>query len=241
MSGHSKWASIKHSKGKADKQRSKVFSKLSKEISVAAKLGDKDPSMNPRLRSAIQAARSANMPKDNIERAIDKSSASNDNNFENLRYEGFGPDKIAVIVEALTDNKNRTASNIRTIFQKSGGNLGTQGSASHNFNQLGIIKIDKKEISDEQIFELAIESGADECISYENFHEIQCPMNEIYNVKKNLEKTIANFISTEIEWIPLKSVDVEKDKIDSAIEFLETLEDDDDVQNVYSNINLKNN
>ena len=241
MSGHSKWASIKHSKGKADKQRSKVFSKLSKEISVAAKLGDKDPSMNPRLRSAIQAARSANMPKDNIERAIDKSSASNDNNFENLRYEGFGPDKIAVIVEALTDNKNRTASNIRTIFQKSGGNLGTQGSASHNFNQLGTIKIDKKEISDEQIFELAIESGADECISYENFHEIQCPMNEIYNVKKNLEKTIANFISTEIEWVPLKSVDVEKDKIDSAIEFLETLEDDDDVQNVYSNINLKNN
>ena len=241
MSGHSKWASIKHSKGKADKQRSKVFSKLSKEISVAAKLGDKDPSMNPRLRSAIQAARSANMPKDNIERAIDKSSASNDNNFENLRYEGFGPDKIAVIVEALTDNKNITASNIRTIFQKSGGNLGTQGSASHNFNQLGIIKIDKKEISDEQIFELAIESGADECISYENFHEIQCPMNEIYNVKKNLEKTIANFISTEIEWVPLKSVDVEKDKIDSAIEFLETLEDDDDVQNVYSNINLKNN
>ena len=241
MSGHSKWASIKHSKGKADKQRSKVFSKLSKEISVAAKLGDKDPTMNPRLRSAIQAARSANMPKDNIERAIDKSSASNDNNFENLRYEGFGPDKIAVIVEALTDNKNRTASNIRTIFQKSGGNLGTQGSASHNFNQLGIIKIDKKEISDEQIFELAIESGADECISYEKFHEIQCPMNEIYNVKKNLEKTIANFISTEIEWVPLKSVDVEKDKIDSAIEFLETLEDDDDVQNVYSNINLKNN
>ena len=241
MSGHSKWASIKHSKGKADKQRSKVFSKLSKEISVAAKLGDKDSAMNPRLRSAIQAARSANMPKDNIERAIDKSSANNENNFENLRYEGFGPDKIAVIVEALTDNKNRTASNIRTIFQKSGGNLGTQGSASHNFNQLGIIKIDKKEISDEQIFELAIESGADECISHEDFHEIQCPMNEIYTVKKNLEKTIANFISTEIEWVPLNSTDVEKDKIESAIEFLETLEDDDDVQNVYSNINLKNN
>ena len=241
MSGHSKWASIKHSKGKADKQRSKVFSKLSKEISVAAKLGDKDPAMNPRLRSAIQAARSANMPKDNIERAIDKSSANNENNFENLRYEGFGPDKIAVIVEALTDNKNRTASNIRTIFQKNGGNLGTQGSASHNFNQLGIIKIDKKEISDEQIFELAIESGADECISHEDFHEIQCPMNEIYNVKKNLEKIIANFISTEIEWVPLNSADVEKDKIESAIEFLETLEDDDDVQNVYSNINLKNN
>ena len=241
MSGHSKWASIKHSKGKADKQRSKIFSKLSKEISVAARLGDKDPDMNPRLRSAIQAARSANMPKDNIERAIDKSSINTETNYENLRYEGFGPDKIAVIVEALTDNKNRTASNIRTIFVKSGGNLGTQGSASHNFNQLGIIKIDKKEISDEQIFELAIECGADECISHNNYHEIQCLMNEIYNVKKNLEKTIANFISTEIEWVPLNNVDVAKDKVESAIEFLETLEDDDDVQNVYSNINFGNN
>ena len=241
MSGHSKWASIKHSKGKADKQRSKVFSKLSKEISVAAKLGDKDPAMNPRLRSAIQAAKTANMPKDNIERAIAKSSINTETNYENLRYEGFGPDKIAVIVEALTDNKNRTASNVRTIFVKSGGNLGTQGSASHNFNQLGIIKIAKKEISDEHIFELAIESGADECISHDEFHEIQCAMNEIYNVKKNLEKTIINFISTEIEWVPLNSVDVVKDRVEAAIEFLETLEEDDDVQNVYSNINFKNN
>ena len=241
MSGHSKWASIKHSKGKADKQRSKIFSKLSKEISVAAKLGDKDPAMNPRLRSAIQAARSANMPKDNIERAIDKSSNNSESNFENLRYEGFGPDKIAVIVETLTDNKNRTASNIRTIFQKSGGSLGTQGSASHNFNQLGIIKIDKKEISDENIFELAIESGADECISHEEFHEVQCAMSEIYNVKKNLEKIIANFISTEIEWVPLNNVDIEKEKEESVINFLETLEDDDDVQNVFSNVNFGNN
>ena len=133
MAGHSHWAGIKHKKGKADKQRSKIFSKLSKEITVAAKLGEKDPAMNPRLRSAIQAARSANMPKDNIERAIVKSSAATGSNFENLRYEGFGPDKIAVIVETLTDNRNRTASNIRTIFQKNGGSLGTQGSASHNF------------------------------------------------------------------------------------------------------------
>ena len=241
MSGHSKWASIKHSKGKADKQRSKVFSKLSKEISVAAKLGDKDPDMNPRLRSSIQAARSANMPKDNIERAIDKSSANPETNFENLRYEGFGPNKIAVIVETLTDNKNRTASNIRTIFQKSGGNLGTQGSASHNFNQLGIIKIDKKEISEEQILELAIESGADECISNNDYHEVQCAMNEIYNVKKNLEKVIANFISTEIEWVSLNNVDVVKDREEAIIEFLEALEDDDDVQSVYSNVNFGNN
>ena len=241
MAGHSHWAGIKHKKGKADKQRSKIFSKLSKEITVAAKLGDKDPAMNPRLRSAIQAARSANMPKDNIERAIDKSSAVTGVNFENLRYEGFGPEKIAVIVETLTDNKNRTASNIRTIFQKSGGNLGTQGSASHNFKQLGIIKIDKQEISEENIFELAIESGADECTSYDEFHEIQCSLNEIYNVKKKLEKTIINFISTEIEWVSLDRVDIDKEKKDSVIEFLENLEDDDDVQNVFSNANLGNN
>ena len=241
MAGHSHWAGIKHKKGKADKQRSKIFSKLSKEITVAAKLGDKDPAMNPRLRSAIQAARSANMPKDNIERAIDKSSAATGVNFENLRYEGFGPDKIAVIVETLTDNKNRTASNIRTIFQKSGGSLGTQGSASHNFNQLGIIKIDKKEISDEKIFELAIESGADECISYDEYHEIQCPISDIYNVKKKLETTVSNFISTEIEWIALNSANVNKDKQETIIEFLESLEDDDDVQNVFSNVNFQNN
>ena len=238
MSGHSKWASIKHSKGKADKQRSKIFSKLSKEISVAAKLGDKDPAMNPRLRSAIQTARSANMPKDNIERAIDKSSGATGLNFENLRYEGFGPDRIAVIVETLTDNKNRTASNVRTIFQKSGGSFGTQGSASHNFDQLGIIKIDKKEISNENIFELAIESGADECISHDKFHEVQCSMREIYNVKKKIEKIVINFISTKIEWVALNNVNVEKEREETVIKFLETLEDDDDVQNVYSNVNF---
>ena len=235
MAGHSHWAGIKHKKGKADKQRSKIFSKLSKEITVAAKLGDKDPAINPRLRSAIQAARSANMPKDNIERAIDKSSINTELNFENLRYEGFGPDKVAVIVETLTENKNRTASKIRTIFQKAGGSLGTQGSASHNFNQLGIIKIDKKIVSDERVFELAIESGADECKTKDDFHEIQCSKHEIYNVKKKLEKEIDNFISTEIEWIPLNSVLISKEKNNDLVNFFETLEDDDDVQNIYSN------
>ena len=238
MAGHSHWTGIKHKKGKADKKRSNMFSKLSREIIVAAKLGDKDPDMNVRLRSAIQAARSANMPKENIERAVDKSLANVDSNFENLRYEGFGPDKIAVIVETLTDNKNRTASNIRTIFQKNGGSLGAQGSASHNFRQIGIIKIDKKEISEESIFDLAIDSGADECISNNEFHEIHCHMNEIYNVKKKLEETVKNFISTEIEWIPLNKVKLEKEKEETAIEFLETLEEDDDVQNVYANLNL---
>ena len=235
MAGHSHWAGIKHKKGKADKQRSKIFSKLSKEITVAAKLGDKDPAMNPRLRSAIQAARSANMPKDNIERAIDKSSINTELNFENLRYEGFGPEKIAVIVETLTDNKNRTASNIRTIFQKAGGNLGTQGSASHYFNQLGIIKIDKIDVPDDKIFELAIESGADECKSTHDFHEIQCQVNEIYNVKKELEKEISNFISTEIEWRPINTIKIGKEKNEGLINFFESLEDDDDVQNIYSN------
>ncbi len=238
MAGHSHWAGIKHKKGKADKLRSKIFSKLSKEITVAAKLGDKDPSMNARLRSAIQAARSANMPKENIERAIDKSSINTELNFENLRYEGFGPEKVAVIVEALTDNKNRTASNIRTIFQKAGGSLGTQGSASHNFNQLGVIKIKKDEVSDERIFELAIEAGADECKSNDDSHEIQCSVSEIYNVKKELEKEINNFISTEIEWIPLNSVKISKEKNDDLINFFESLEENEDVQNVYSNANF---
>ena len=220
MAGHSHWAGIKHKKGKADKERSKIFSKLSKEITVAAKLGDKDPNMNPRLRSAIQAARSANMPKDNIERAVHKSSSNNGVNFENLRYEGFGPNKVAVIVETLTDNKNRTASKIRTIFQKSGGSLGTQGSASHNFKQLGVIKIDKKEISEEKILDLAIESGAEECKSNAELHEIQCSVANIYNIKKELEKKINNFISTGIEWVPLNNVQIPKEDHETLINFL---------------------
>ena len=240
MAGHSHWAGIKHKKGKADKQRSKIFSKLSREITVAAKLGDKNPDMNARLRSAIQAARSANMPKDNIERAIDKSSISADSNFENLRYEGFGPNKTAVIVETLTDNKNRTASNIRTIFQKSGGGLGTQGSASHNFQQLGVIKINKDEIDDEGMFDLAIESGANECFSHENFHEVHTANTEIYEVKNKLEKKIENFLSTEIEWVPLNTVNLSGENKDNMIKFLETLDDDEDVQNIFTNAKFEN-
>ena len=240
MAGHSHWAGIKHKKGKADKQRSKIFSKLSKEITVAAKLGDKNPDMNARLRSAIQSARSANMPKDNIERAIDKSNITEDSNFENLRYEGFGPNKTAVIVETLTDNKNRTASNIRTIFQKSGGGLGTQGSASHNFQQLGVIKINKDEIDDEDMFELAIESGANECFSHENFHEVYTANTEIYEVKNKLEKKIENFLSTEIEWVPLNTVNLSGENKDNMIKFLETLDDDEDVQNIFTNAKFEN-
>jgi len=238
MAGHSHWAGIKHKKGKADKARSNLFSKLSREITVAAKLGDKNPDMNSRLRSAIQSARSSNMPKENIQRAIEKSQISNASNYENMRYEGFGPKKVAVIIEALTDNKNRTASNLRTIFQKNGGNLGTQGTASHNFQQLGVIKIDLLEATEDKILELTVNSGANECFSNQYFHEIQCDMNEIYNVKKKLENSISNFLSTEIEWVPINKIEllpVEKEEI---INFLGILDDDDDVQNVYTNAKL---
>ena len=238
MAGHSHWAGIKHKKGRADKLRANLFSKLSREITVAAKLGDKDPTMNSRLRSAIQAARSANMPKDNIERAIDKSEINADSNFESIRYEGFGPNKIAVIVETLTNNRNRTASNIRTIFQKNRGSLGTQGSASHNFKQMGVIKIEKKEISDEKILEFAIDSGAEECFSMDDSHIIYCQKDKIYNVKNLLEKNIKNFLSTGIEWIPLNYVEILKEEKEDIIKFLEILEEDDDVQNVYSNIKI---
>ena len=240
MAGHSHWAGIKHKKGKADKQRSKIFSKLSREITVAAKLGDANPDMNARLRSAIQMARSANMPKDNIERAIDKSSINADSNFESIRYEGFGPNKTAVIVETLTDNKNRTASKIRTLFQKNGGSLGTQGSASHNFIQLGVIKIDKKEASDEKIFELAINSGAKECISNNDYHEIHTNINEIYEVKKKLEKDIPNFLSTVLEWMPINLVSINGDNKDNMVKFLEALDEDDDVQNIFTNLKFEN-
>ena len=237
MAGHSHWAGIKHKKGKADKQRSAIFSKLSREITVAAKLGDKNPDMNARLRSAIQAARSANMPKDNIERAIDKSSIAADSNFENIRYEGFGPAKTAIVVTTLTDNKNRTASNIRTIFQKHGGGLGTQGSASHNFLQLGVIKIDKEEIDEEKIFNLATDAGANDCIIHENYYEIHTNNDEIYDVKNFLEKEISNFISTEIEWVPINKINLNEEEKEKMNKFLEILEENDDVQNVFTNAN----
>ena len=241
MAGHSHWAGIKHKKGKADKQRSKIFSKISKEITVAAKLGDKNPDMNPRLRSAIQSARSANMPKENIERAIDKSTNINSSNFQSMRYEGFGPKNIAVIVEALTDNKNRTASNIRTIFQKNGGSLGSSGSASHNFKQIGVIKIPKNEISEEKILDIAIDAGAEECHSDNEIHEIHCEKNKIYEVKKKLEMTVKNFISTEIEWIPINNVIISKDIFDEISDFLDSLDNDDDVQNIFTNLKIGSN
>ena len=241
MAGHSHWAGIKHKKGKADKTRSKIFSKLSREITVAAKLGDKNPEMNSRLRAAIQSARAANMPKDNIDRAIDKSEAGDQSNFESIRYEGFGPKNIAVIVDTLTDNKNRTASAIRTLFQKNGGSLGSQGSASHNFKQTGVIKIDYSLISEEKVLDIALNAGAEDCISYkDNIHEIHCEKENIYKVKKLLENEISSFISTGIEWIPTIFIDANDNSKDEILSFLENLEEDDDVQNVYSNVKFKN-
>ena len=192
MAGHSHWAGIKHKKGKADKQRSKIFSKLSKEITVAAKLGDKDPDMNPRLRTAIQAAKQANMPKDNISRAISKSEISGDKNYENLRYEGFGPFNTALIIETLTDNKNRSASSIRTILQKNGGRLGETGSTTHMFNNYGVIHLQKNKINEEDALEIAINSGAKDCYLVNDYHEILTEKEDFYKVKTELEKKIDN-------------------------------------------------
>ena len=241
MAGHSHWAGIKHRKGRADERRSKIFSKLSKEITVAAKLGSNDPSMNPRLRSAIQSARAANMPKDNIERAVKKSETNKNLNYNNLTYEGFGPEKIAIIIEALTDNKNRTASNIRTIFQKFGGNLGESGAVSHQFKQVGVIRIDKKKISDNNILELAINAGAEDCLSDGPYHEVITRKENFYKVKLEIEKKIQDFISSGIEWLPKNKISLNKEKIKSVLDFLERLEDDDDVQHVYANLKIDNN
>ena len=236
MAGHSHWAGIKHKKGKVDKQRSKIFSKLSKEITVAAKLGSKDPDMNPRLRSSIQSARTLNMPKDNIERAIKKSETNKNLNYNSLTYEGFGPEKIAIIVEALTDNKNRTASNIRTIFQKFGGNLGESGVASHQFKQAGVIRIDKKKISNNDILELAINAGAEDCSSNNQYYEVITAKDNYYKVKLEIEKKIQEFITSGIEWLPINKISLCQEKTKSILNFLETLEDDGDIQHVYANL-----
>ena len=241
MAGHSHWAGIKHRKGRVDKQRSKIFSKLSKEITAAAKLGSKNPDTNSRLRSAIQVAKTANMPKDNIERAISRSEINKNLNYDSLIYEGFGPEKIAIMVEALTDNKNRTASNIRTIFQKFGGNLGESGVASHQFKQVGIIRIDKKKISSNDILELAINGGAEDCSSDGPYHEVITAKDNFYKVKLEIEKKIEEFISTGIEWLPINKISLDKEKTQSVINFLEMLEDEDDVQQVYANLEMGNN
>jgi len=239
MAGHSHWAGIKHKKGRADKERSKIFSKLSREITVAAKLGDKDPDMNPRLRTAIQAAKQSNMPKDNIARAISKSEISGDKNYENLRYEGFGPSNVAFIIETLTDNKNRSASSIRTVLQKNGGRLGESGSTTHMFNNCGIIQFEKDKISEEEAFEIAINAGAKDCINQKDNFEIITEKEDFYKIKTELEKKINIFSYSAIEWRPINYIDLNKEQGDKILETLSALEELDDVQNIFSNANLE--
>ncbi len=240
MAGHSHWAGIKHKKGRADKERSKIFSKLSREITVAAKLGDKDPDMNPRLRTAIQAAKQSNMPKDNITRAINRSEMSGDKNYENLRYEGFGPSNVALIIETLTDNKNRSASNIRTVLQKKGGRLGETGSTTHMFSNCGIIHIEKSKIKEEEIFDTAINVGAKDCITLENIFEVITEKEDFYRIKTELEKKIDAFYYSSIEWRPLNYINLDTEQSNNVVEVLTSLEELDDVQNIFTNANLNN-
>ncbi len=239
MAGHSHWAGIKHKKGRADKERSKIFSKLSREITVAAKLGDKNPDMNPRLRTAIQAAKQANMPKDNIARSISKSEFSSDKIYENLRYEGFGPFNVAFIIETLTDNKNRSASSIRTVLQKNGGRLGESGSTTHLFFNCGVIHINKKECSDDKIFEIATNSGAKDCFNFDKYHEIISEKDDFYKVKSEFEKRLDNFEYSGIEWRPHSHLNLNRDESKKILDILEALEELDDVQNIYTNANLE--
>ena len=238
MAGHSHWAGIKHKKGRQDKLRSKIFSKISREITVAAKLGSKDPESNHRLRAAIESAKEANMPKDNISRAINKSEVDKNKNFENLRYEGFGPRNTAVIIETLTENKNRTAGSIRTILQKHSGNLGSSGSTTHIFNNCGIIQISKKDISDEKVLELAVNAGSKDCISYKDYHEIITNKNDFYKIKNNIKKSIKNLVYSGIEWRANNFIDIPKEESKEFESMLEMLQEDDDIQKVFHNCKL---
>ena len=238
MAGHSHWAGIKHKKGRQDKERSKLFSKLSREITVAAKLGDKDPDMNARLRSAIQAAKQSNMPKENIKRAISKSESNTELNYENLRYEGYGAFNTALIIETLTENKNRTASIIRTILQKNGGRLGENGSTSHLFYNCGVIQIENTSLNDDTALELAINSGANDCRSTSIHHEIICEKRDFYKVKNNIEKKISNFIYSGIEWRAHNVLKLSKEQKEKVIIMLESLDEIDDIQNIFINCEL---
>ena len=235
MAGHSHWAGIKHKKGRQDKLRSKIFSKISREITVAAKIGSKDPNSNHRLRAAIETAKEANMPKDNINRAIRKSEIDKNENYENLRYEGFGPKNIALIIETLTDNKNRTATKIRTSLQKFGGNLGSSGSTSHYFDNCGILQISKKNISDEQALDFAAKVGAKDCYSNRDFHEIITSKEDFYRVKIETEKLAKNLIYSGIEWRPKSFISLKNGEEKETISMLEILEEEDDIQKVFHN------
>ncbi len=235
MAGHSHWAGIKHKKGRQDKLRSKIFSKISREITVAAKLGSKDPDSNHRLRAAIESAKDANMPKDNINRAISKSEIDKNANFENLRYEGFGPKNIALIIEALTDNKNRTAGSIRTTLQKFGGNLGGSGSTKHFFENCGIIRVSNKNISEQKVIDFSAKVKASDCLSGKDFYEIVTKKEDFYKIKSEIESITNNLIYSGIEWKPKNLVSLKKNETLDLESMIELLQEDDDVQNVFHN------
>ena len=235
MAGHSHWAGIKHKKGRQDKLRSKIFSKISREITVAAKVGSKDPGTNHRLRAAIESAKEANMPKDNIKRAINKSEIDKNENFENLRYEGFGPNNIALIIEALTDNKNRTAGSIRIALQKFGGNLGSSGSTKHFFDNFGIIQISNEIVSEEKALDFAANVGAKDCRSLNSFHEILTKKEDFYKAKNEAEKISKQLLYSGIEWRAKNVIELKREEASKIQNMLELLQDNEDVQNVFHN------
>jgi YebC/PmpR family DNA-binding regulatory protein len=235
MAGHSQFKNIMHRKGAQDSKRARVFSKLSREITVAAKLGMPDPNHNPRLRSAMLAARAAQMPKDNIDRAIKKAAGGDVENFEELRYEGFGPGGVAIIVDALTDNRNRTASDVRTIFAKNGGNMGTTGSVSHGFSRSGLITYPASAGSADAMFEAALEAGAEDVQSSDSGHEIYTSMDNLHETAKALEAKMGEAESAKLVWKPHEMVSVSEQEAGTLLKLLDALEDNDDVQNVYGN------
>lgn len=235
MAGHSKFKNIMHRKGAQDKKRSGMFSKLSREITVAAKMGLPDPDMNPRLRAAVNAAKAQSMPKDNIQRSIDKASKGDAENYEEIRYEGFGPGGVSLVVEALTDNRNRTATNVRTAFSKNGGNLGASGSVTHGFDRVGLIEYPAAAGDAEKVFEAAIEAGADDVESDEEGHEIWTSVEELHGVSRALEAALGEAESVKLAWRPQTSVDVAEADAALLLKLVDTLEDDDDVQTVWGN------
>jgi len=237
MAGHSQFKNIMFRKGRQDKERSKLFSKLAREITVAAKHGLPDPVHNPRLRTAILAARAQNMTKDSIERAIKKATGGDAENIEEVRYEGYGPGGVAIIIEALTDNRNRTASDIRAAFSKYGGVLGETNSVAFQFNRLGVVTYPKSAGSDEAMLEAAIEAGADECVS-EEAHEFMTGIDTFGAVRDVLEERLGPPQAAKIEWRPANTVPVSDDSGETLVKLLDVLEDHDDVQNVYGNYEL---
>ncbi len=238
MAGHSKFKNIMHRKGRQDSVRSKMFSKLSKEITVAAKVGGPDPDANPRLRLAIQNAKGQSMPKDNIQRAISKSQQGDAANYDEIRYEGYGPGGTAIIVEALTDNRNRSASNVRSTFSKYGGSLGETGSVSFMFDRVGEI-VFKASVGDpDSVLEAGIEAGADDVQSDEETHTITCAFEDVGDVSKALEAALGEAESVNLIWKPQNLIAVDADKAQTLVKLIGILEDDDDVQNVYSNFDI---